>query len=182
MAQPARADEVTPPTVPASIEVPAGNTPFLVGHAVGTQNYACMPLNNGVAWTLYTPQATLFSDSGAQITTHFFSPNPLAPAEFLPTWQHSMDTSAVWVKAAAAPYIGSDVVEPGAIAWLLLKVVTSAGGPTGGDELTADHIHPSAEHLRRRRAFDRLLPPARPRQEASVPYTADYYFYMEASN
>jgi hypothetical protein len=41
--QPAHADHVTPPPVPSKIEVPAGNTAFLEGHAVGTQNYICLP-------------------------------------------------------------------------------------------------------------------------------------------
>ena len=39
--QPAHADHVTPPPVPANIQVPAGNKAFLEGHAVGTQNYIC---------------------------------------------------------------------------------------------------------------------------------------------
>jgi hypothetical protein len=30
--------QVIPPLVPANLEVPSGNTAFLVGHAVGTQN------------------------------------------------------------------------------------------------------------------------------------------------
>src|SRR3954470_16039960 len=37
--QRAYADEIKPPPVPANIKVPAGNEAFLVGHAVGTQNY-----------------------------------------------------------------------------------------------------------------------------------------------
>ena len=36
--QPAHADRATTPPVPANLEVPAGNTAFLEGHAVGTQN------------------------------------------------------------------------------------------------------------------------------------------------
>ena len=74
--QPAHAREVTPPPVPAAIQVPEGNEAFLEGHAVGTQNYICLPSGSGFAWTLFTPQATLFSDRARQVTTHFFSPNP----------------------------------------------------------------------------------------------------------
>lgn len=173
----AQADDVTPPTVPASIQVPAGHVPFLVGHAAGTQNYACVPTDNGIVWQLYTPQATLFGDMGEQLTTHFFSPNPAASAEFLPTWQHSVDTSAVWVKADAAPYTGADFVEPGALAWLRLKVVASVAGPTGGDTLTA------TTYIHRVNTSGGLAPASgcsRPRdlgKKAFVPYTADYYFY-----
>ena len=71
------AGKVTPPPVPANLQVPAGNNAFLVGHAVGTQNYVCAalrPLASPIV--LFTPQATLFSDDGEQVITHFFSPNP----------------------------------------------------------------------------------------------------------
>ena len=49
LAPPAYAGEVTitPPPVPANIQVPLGNTAFLVGHAVGTQNYICLPSGTG---------------------------------------------------------------------------------------------------------------------------------------
>jgi len=78
--------------------VPAGNEAFLVGHGVGTQNYVCLPSGTGVAFMLFTPQATLFSDDDKQITTHFFSPNPfenntnpavVAAGMIRATWQHS---------------------------------------------------------------------------------------------
>ena len=74
--QPAHADHVTPPPVPANIQVPAGNKAFLEGHAVGTQNYICLPSGTGFAWTFFGPQATLFDDDDKQVITHFLSPNP----------------------------------------------------------------------------------------------------------
>ena len=73
---PAYADDLTPPPVPDKIKVPAGNKLFLVGHAVGTQNYICVPSGTGVRFVLFTPEAVLFDDEGEQLTTHFFSPNP----------------------------------------------------------------------------------------------------------
>src|SRR2546421_8224889 len=69
--QAAHADDITPPPVPGDIVVPAGNRPFLVGHGVGTQNYVCLPSSNGVAFTLFTPEATLLSDDEDQINTRF---------------------------------------------------------------------------------------------------------------
>src|SRR5262245_22881177 len=39
---PAHAARITPPAVPFGIEVEEGNTPFLEGHGVGTQNYICL--------------------------------------------------------------------------------------------------------------------------------------------
>jgi hypothetical protein len=77
----AHAQIVTPP-VPTDLEVPATDEAFLLGRGVGTQNYICQPAASlgRVAWTLFTPQATLFSDDAEQLTTHFFSPNPMSPA------------------------------------------------------------------------------------------------------
>ena len=84
--QPAHSDRVKPPPVPSTIQVPAGSEAFLEGHAVGTQDYICVPCPNpttstcpdasGFAWILFTPQATLFTDNDRQVITHFFSPNP----------------------------------------------------------------------------------------------------------
>ena len=74
----ARAQTVTPPVVPPGLEVTAPSEAFLLGRGRGTQNYECQPSATlgRVAWTLFTPQATLFSDLDTQLTTHFFSPNP----------------------------------------------------------------------------------------------------------
>jgi hypothetical protein len=83
--QPAHADNVKPPPVPGNIQVPAGNKAFLEGHAVGTQDYICLPCPNPIntatcpassfIWTLFGPQATLFNDNDKQVITHFLSPN-----------------------------------------------------------------------------------------------------------
>jgi hypothetical protein len=43
LSQPAYADKVTPLPVPPDLQVAAGNEAFLVGHAVGTQNYVWAP-------------------------------------------------------------------------------------------------------------------------------------------
>src|SRR4249920_3223656 len=91
----AHAQSVTPPPVPIDIQVPEGNEAFLLGRGVGTQNYVCQPSGplGRVAWTLFTPQATLFSDQGDQLTTHFFSPNPDEGGTIVRvTWQDSQDT------------------------------------------------------------------------------------------
>jgi hypothetical protein len=72
--------QVTPPTTPDTIAVPAGNHAYLVGHAFGSQGYTCLPTaTGGTAWNpTARPEATLFSDIfGAQfqIITHFQSIN-----------------------------------------------------------------------------------------------------------
>ena len=44
----ANRDFVSPP-VPPNLEVSAGNKLFLVGHAVGTQQYICLPSGSSFA-------------------------------------------------------------------------------------------------------------------------------------
>src|SRR5262245_40155179 len=98
----ALAAEITPPAVPAGLEPPAGSNAFLIGHAVGTQNYVCLPDGANAKWVLFGPQATVFDDEGQQIMTHFLSANPgevNTPARA--TWQHSSRTSAVWAVKVA---------------------------------------------------------------------------------
>ena len=91
LATSARAGEITappvPPPVPDNIRVLPPNAPYLVGHAVGTQNYVCLPSGSGFKFTLFTPEATLFDDFGKQIITHYFSPNPEEGGKIRATWQ-----------------------------------------------------------------------------------------------
>jgi hypothetical protein len=128
------AEHVSPPPVPGNLQAPAGARAFLVGHAVGTQNYICLPSGAGFAWTLFGPQATLFADNGRQIITHFLSPNPEEAGTPRATWQHSQDTTAVWARAKAT---SSDpaFVAPGAIPWLLPGGGWRTGRRAGGDRL-----------------------------------------------
>ena len=139
--QQAYAQRERPPLVPDPIQVPAGHRLFLAGHAFGTQNYICLPSGASLAWTLFGPQATLFHNDARQMMTHFLSPNPDEAGTLRATWQHSVDTSAVWARAIAS---SSDpgFVAPGAIPWLRLEAVGAEGGPTGGRRLTvATYIH-----------------------------------------
>lgn len=178
--QPAHAGQVTPPPVPPDIQVPAGNESFLVGHAVGTQDYICLPAGSGVAFKLFTPQATLFKDNDKQISTHFFSPNPDENGTIRPTWQDSLDTSAVWgeVKPGNASS-DANYVQPGAIPWLLVTVVGSQDGTIGRNLLT------STTFIQRVNTTGGLAPstgcasPTDIGTQAFVPYTADYYFFQD---
>ncbi len=185
MAQ-AQFGEMTAPKVPSEIQVPTGNTAFLRGHAVGTQNYICMPSTSGYSWKFAGPQATLFitfkwmnGEVRQQITTHFLSMNPSEGGIPRATWQSSLDTSAVWAKAIAT---SSDpgFVAPDAIPWLLLQVVGSQAGPAGGTTLnpttfiqrieTTGGIMPSTGCSEAMNAGAMVF----------VPYTAEYLFYKGA--
>lgn len=81
------------------------------------------------------PRATLFNEVHEQLTKHHLSPNPAENGAQRATWQHSDDTSIVWA-AAIASSTDANFVEPGAIPWLLLKVMGAQAGPTAGDTLT----------------------------------------------
>ena len=122
--------------MPGDLTVPAGNQVFLVAHAIGTQNYICLPRTSapGLGWVLTGPQATLFDDDLGQALTHFLSVNPVEGVARA-TWQHSHDSSAVW---ALADRTSSDpaYVAAGAIPWLRLRVVGAQAGPDAGDRMT----------------------------------------------
>ena len=147
----ATAQNITTPITPAVIAPPPGNTAFLVGHAVGTQGYVCLPTSTGASWTVNAsrPEATLFAGSpgqDGQIATHFLSPDT-NPNQFAPkplpfgsaTWQSSFDSSKVWAQKQQAIPAGSDRTScpnSGAIDCLLLQVIGSEPGPAGGKSLT----------------------------------------------
>jgi len=167
--------------VPSNIQVPAGHKAFLEGHAVGTQNYVCLPSGAGFAWTFLGPQATLFNDGDEQIITHFLSPNPFESGMPRATWQHSRDTSTVWAMAVASSS-NPAFVAPGAIPWLRLEVVGAQDGPTGGDKLSATTF------IQRLNTSGGVAPSTGCAlstdvgKKALVHYQADYFFYRNADD
>lgn len=178
---PAYADDVTSQPVLPNLEVPPGNKAFLVGHAVGTQNYVCLPSGAGFAWVFFGPQATLFNDHEKQLSTHFLSPNPDEGGTPRATWQHSRDTSTVWAIAIA---VSTDAafVAPNAIPWLLLEVAGAQDGPAGGDKLS------ETSFIQRVNTAGGIMPGIGCTQssdvgkKALVPYTTDYFFYKAADS
>ncbi len=165
------------PPVPANIQVPAGNKLFQVGHAVGTQNYVCLPSGSGVKFTLFTPQATLF-EKHKEIMTHYFGPNPSENGTIRAAWQHSNDTSTVWGEVKPGNSSADPAyVAPNAIPWLLVTIVGYQDGPGGGDKLE------KTTFIQRLNTSGGVAPatgcssPADIGKTAFVPYTTDYYFY-----
>jgi hypothetical protein len=187
---------ITPPPLPDDLApVPAGNKLFLGTHAVGTQNYVCKPSSAGVAYVLFTPQATLFNEDGRQVITHYFSPNlstnppdpntdpkVVANGAIRVTWQ-ARDSSIIWAKLhqSGPDGNGAVTVDPRAVAWLLLDEVGVQEGPTGGDTLT------KTTFVQRLNTTGGLAPKTGCSSltdvgnQAFVPYTADYFFYQKAS-
>jgi hypothetical protein len=156
----AYAAKPSPPSVPAAIQVPAGNVPFLLGHATGTQNYTCQQSSTGFAWTLVAPSATLVDDQGKQIMTHYAGP----------TWQAKDGSKVVGAR------VDGVTVSPSAIQWLLLRATSTTPGPDGGDRLTGTTF------IQRVNTTSGVAPTsgcdaANVGAARSVSYTSDYFFY-----
>ncbi len=202
----AAAQKIASPTTPALITPPAGNSAFLLGHAlVGTQGYVCLPKGTGASWTVKgaRPEATLFTTvfgKDFQIITHFLSPdtnpNEAAPNP-LPfgsaTWQSSFDSSKVWAQvplsnlttppSPASIPAGSDPSCPnaGSIACLLLQSIGNQQGPTGGKLLAKTTF---VQRLNTKGGSapddaDGCATAANVGNQRLVPYTSDYWFFRK---
>jgi hypothetical protein len=190
-ARAAEVQTIKPPATPPLITPPVGSSAFLLGRATGTQGYVCLPTSTGASWTVNAarPEATLFTSLfgyDIQIITHFLSPNT-NPNQFAPkplpfgnaTWQSSLDTSKVWAQALQSIPAGShpSCPNPNSITCLLLQVIGSEKGPTGGRSLT------STSFIQRLNTKGGLAPAegcfvaGDVGKQALVPYTADYVFF-----
>ncbi len=189
----AAAQKILPPTTPADITPPAGNSAFLVGHAEGTQGYVCLPTSTGASWTVNAsrPEATLsasFSGQDFEII-HFLSPNTNPnssapnPLPFgSPTWRSSLDRSVVWAKALTPPVAsGSDPSCPhtGAIPCLLLQTIGSKPGPSGGGGLNQTTFIQRLNTNGGSAPASGCSASTDVGKQTLVPYTADYYFFRK---
>jgi Protein of unknown function (DUF3455) len=182
------AQTVTPPPTPTLITPPQGSVAFLVGHAVGTQGYICLPApTGGTSWTVINPrpEATLFTKvfgQPLQIITHFLSlnENPNTPDPVPPggnaTWQSSFDSSRVWAVPVGMIPAGSDpdsCPNADSIPCLLLHSVGNLMGPTGGQLLA----HTTFVQRLNTNGGAAPTTACTVGQTQLVPYTADYYFF-----
>ncbi len=197
----AAAQRVTPPPTPTLITPPAGNTAFLLGRAVGTQGYVCLPTAPGsstASWTVNgaRPEATLFTSffgHDVEIITHFLSPDT-NPNQFAPnpvafgnaTWQSSLDSSKVWAqvpKLNGMPTMISAGSDPascpnaGSIACLLLQSIGSEQGPAGGKVMTQVTFVQRLNTKGGSAPADGCSVSTDVGKQALVPYSADYFFY-----
>jgi hypothetical protein len=183
--------QIQSPTTPALITPAEGNSAFLQGHGIGTQGYVCLPTATGASWTVNgaRPEATLFTTvlgEAVQIITHFLSPvenpnliGPNPPRFGDVTWQSSFDSSRVWAQKEHFITAGTDRSCPntGAIDCLLLQVIGTAEGPTGGKLLT------KTTFIQRLNTNGGSAPAtgcsvaSDVGKQALVPYSADYFFF-----
>ena len=180
------------PNTSATITPPAGNSAFLLGHGVGTQGYVCLPTGAASAsWTVNgaRPEATLFTHvfgEPVQIITHFLSPvvnpndiGPNPPRFGDATWQSSFDSSRVWAQKQKSIPAGLDASCPngGAIDCLLLQVIGSDEGPTGGRSLTRTSFIQRLNTNGGSAPSTGCLVTGDVGKQVLVPYSADYFFF-----
>jgi Protein of unknown function (DUF3455) len=179
------------PVTSDTITPPQGNTAFLLGHGVGTQGYVCLPTaTGGVSWTVNArPEATLFTNifgEAVQIITHFLSPvvnpndvGPKPPRFGDVTWQSSFDSSRVWAQKQHFITAGSEASCPngGSIDCLLLQVIGSDEGPTGGKSLTKTTFIQRLNTKGGSAPTNSCLVPGEVGKQILVPYSADYFFF-----
>ena len=135
-----------------SLRVPEPRTLAFHAFATGVQIYRW----SGSAWVFVAPSAQLFADAGGNgvVGTHFGGP----------TWESNSGSTVVGAVLKRCP--GA----PNAIPWLLLRAV-SAEGPGVFNRVT---------HIQRVNTVGGNAPAAAGTvtgETASVPYTAEYFFY-----
>ena len=113
---PGRLPAIPVPTdVPAALQAPTGQEPYLQVHAVGVQVYECAPKADapgGWAWQFRGPEATLTDAAGKTVGRHFGGPS----------WASPDGATVVGQVSASAP-----AREKGDIPWLLLAIKSRDG-------------------------------------------------------
>lgn len=153
------AGPLPPAQVPAAIRTPPGESVVLVAHATGAQVYVCAAAPDGTfQWTLKGPAAALHDAKGELIGHHFAGP----------AWKLK-DGSEVTGKATAHV----DPPDSHALPWLLLSVVSHAGGGALAAVTHIQRIHTQGGEAPPAAQCDA----ARRNSESRSAYSADYYFY-----
>ena len=138
------------PAVPASLTVPDGNKVEFHAYAIGFQIYTW----NGTSWGTSVPAAVLYDADGNIVGSHYAGP----------TWESNSGSKVVGARIAAA------TVDSTAIPWLLLGAVATDG----------NGILANTTYIQRVNTVGGKAPATAGTsvgQVASVPYTAEYYFF-----
>lgn len=147
-----------PPQVPAALQAPAGQEPYLEALAAGVQIYECQakPDGSGTAWVFKAPEAMLTDRDGKPLGKHYAGP----------TWEGLDGSSVVGEVKARDP--GPD---PKAVPWLLLSAKSHGG----------NGLFSMAKSIQRVATVGGATPAAdlctAAGQVLRADYTATYYFY-----
>ena len=151
---------MTPPQVPDSLKVPAGQVLTLKTTATGVQIYECRAVKDDAArfeWAFKAPEAQLFDSSGAKIGKHYGGP----------AWEGNDGSKVVGeVKGRDA---GPD---PAAIPWLLLAAKSNSGTGIFARTTSIQRLQTVGGN-----APGKSCSASQAGQENRVPYQAAYYFY-----
>ena len=153
------------PEVPAAITVGETNKVHFHGFGVGFQIYTW----NGTSWGSAVPEATLFDNDGNVVAIHFgvFA----ADGSFVgPAWQSNSGSTVVGALPPAAV-----IVDTNAIPWLRLRASITQGPGIFADTTFIQRVNTTAGKAP-------AAPGAFIGQVARTPYTADYFFYRQATN
>jgi hypothetical protein len=149
-------DKTREPSLPSplcdSLQVPDGSEVHFHVYALGVQIYHW----NGTAWVFIAPAAMLFADAGyhGQVGIHYAGP----------TWESNSGSKVVGTRLAAC------TPDSDSIPWLKLSAVSSGPGVLDG-----------VTFVQRINTVGGKAPPTPGTtvgQEAQVPYTAEYVFYL----
>ena len=156
---------LTPPPVPAAIQVPAGAQLARRLHATGAQVYTCAaPTPGGAAtfaWTLKRPDATLFDAAGAKAGTHGAGP----------TWTSTDGSAVVGQKVAQA-----DAPSPSAVPWLLLRATSNTGKGVFAAVTYVQRLETKGGKAPATGCDAKAVG-----TETRVDYSADYFFFEKAA-
>ncbi len=149
-----------PAGVPAALQPPAGQEPFLQVHATGVQVYECATKADAPsawAWQFRSPEATLADAAGKIVGRHFAGPS----------WTSNDGATIVGQVSASVP-----AQHKGDIAWLLLTIKSRDG----------QGLMTQTASVQRLDTEGGVAPPtacsvANARQVVRVGYTATYVFW-----
>jgi hypothetical protein len=157
------------PEVPPSLVVPEDNKVSFHTYAAGVQVYVATASTNsptGFAWTFREPIAVLFDADENVVGIHYAFAGPTRPA-----WESESGSRVVGARSVAPV-----TVDTNAIPWLILSAVpTNTVGPGIFERTT--YIH----RVNTTGGLAPATPPTAAGQEASVPYTAEYFFYRKSN-
>ena len=149
-----------PTDVPAALQGPAGQEPYLQVHAVGVQIYECAAKADapgGWAWQFRSPEATLADAAGKTIGRHFAGPS----------WASNDGATIVGQVSASVP-----APDKGGIPWLLLTVKSRDGEGLLAQAASVQRIDTEGGF-----APSSACGAANARQVERVGYTAMYVFW-----
>jgi hypothetical protein len=157
IALPGACAQQPPASSTVSIDPPSDEKLLLELQADGVQIYSCATDNGAAVWKFQGPEANLKTGKGTPAGTHFAGP----------TWKLLDGSEVKGGMVATRP-----ATEPGAVAWLLLKVVSNSG----------DGTLRNAQYITRTNTKGGVAPAAgcdsaHQGQPARVPYSATYKFY-----